>query len=211
MNTLVNFFLSLLLQYGYPIVVIVVGLGSLGLPIPVNSVLVAAGSLSFTGQFNLIHIVALATLTSITADLIIYALSQRVGIERVRKYLLKVGVNKRKLDAVDKVFDEYLGVGIFFSRWLITPFSLPMNVISGLKKYSLLRFIAYSIVGDVIWSGMYCLFGYFLSESWIWVLGYIRHGKYIMIAVFVIAFFMLVGVKLKRRQSRKKSKKKSNR
>src|SRR5262249_57803563 len=56
------------------------------------------------------------------------------------------------------------GLGIFFSRWLVTPLGPWLNLTSGIASYSWPRFVFWDALGNVIWVVLYVLLGYFFND-----------------------------------------------
>jgi membrane protein DedA with SNARE-associated domain len=50
-------------------------------------------------------------------------------------------------------------MGIFLSRWLITPAGPWVNLMSGASKYPWLRFVLWDVVGEVLWVVLYVYLG----------------------------------------------------
>ena len=77
MTSLLNYLLSFVLIYGYPVIAAVVLVGDLGIPLPVTSVLLTAGSLTVDGTLNMIILIPMVTIIVVIGDVIGYYIGKR--------------------------------------------------------------------------------------------------------------------------------------
>jgi membrane protein DedA with SNARE-associated domain len=55
-------------------------------------------------------------------------------------------------------------VGIFLSRWLLTPLGPLINLTSGMAAYPWPRFLLFAVAGEVLWVLLYVTLGQFFSD-----------------------------------------------
>ncbi len=199
MTQILHIFLTLLLLYGYPVVALIVFVGTLGIPLPVTSILLAAGSFSSEGILNGYVLVATITITAVIGDILGYFVGLKVGKERIELHGKRLGFTATRLLHVDVFFHKWGGGSIFISRWLITPLCVPINLIAGIEKYSFKKFLLYVISGELLWASMYTYLGYIFGANWQVLLDYISNAPLIFALLFTAFFLLFLAVRMKRR------------
>jgi membrane-associated protein len=158
-----DYLLATLGVYGVPVLFVALLVGSAGVPLPASLLLVAAGSFVEQGELELWPVLALSAAGAILGDQIGYALGRWGGRRLTRRLGRLVGGEKRIEDA-----EEWLrrreGVGVFLSRWLLTPLGPVVNLTSGATRYPWPRFILYDVLGEALWVALYVLLGRFFSD-----------------------------------------------
>ncbi|MEP7166585.1 MAG: DedA family protein [Candidatus Woesebacteria bacterium] len=192
MNQFLSAILTLLLVYGYPVVVIAVAAGSLGLPVPVTSILLAAGSFSADGSLNVITLIILITITAVIGDVFAYYVGQRIDVRTLEKHGHKFGLTRPILRGVDVFFRKWGTAGIFFSRWLVTPLGVPMNVLAGMKRYSMKKFMICSLVGECMWASIYVSLGFMFGANWQAILSYINNAPGVLALITLAGIFLFL-------------------
>ena len=177
MSSLLTLLLSLVVTYGYPIVIGVVILGEFGLPIPVSSILLAAGSLTVTGTFNIYYLLAIVITTVVLGDIAGYFVGRYIGKNMRKPHLVKAA----------KYLTHWGGWGVFFTRWLITPLGVPINLMAGIRKFPFRSFVWNVILGESLWATIYLYLGYLFGINWQALSNYLGNVPYIL-TFLVIAY-----------------------
>jgi len=155
--------LAALLVYGLPVLFGVILVASIGGPLPVSLVLVAAGSFVKQGEMNLASVIMVASGAAILGDNISYGLCRWGGRRLVDRITNKIG-GAEKIEKAEALSKRWGGAGIFFSRWLVTELGPWINITSGLTGYPWRRFILWDISGEVLWVVLYVMLGYVFSD-----------------------------------------------
>lgn len=199
MNHIVTALLSLILQYGYPIIFVVVLGGELGIPVPVSTLLLAAGSFTVDNTLNIFLLIPLVTVTAILGDSIGYFFGKRFGRYLITKYFHRLGFTEKKLAAID-VFLKKWGIWcIFLSRWLLTPLGVPVNIVAGIGNYPFLRFLLFVSIGEFLWSTLYIYLGYLFGANWQTLLTYMSNAPWIFVLVAVGLVSVFIATKMRKR------------
>lgn len=148
MTQILNFLLTSTLVYGYPLIFLLVVGSELGIPLPVSTILMAAGSFSINGVFNIYALIAVGALTSIVGDLCGYWIGKRFGY--------KFKLREIKINSLS----------VFLSRWLLLPLGVPINLISGLTNFSFSKFATMVVIGETLWATIYVYLGYLFGANW---------------------------------------------
>ena len=150
--------------YGYPVVVIVLAIGALGLPfLPTNLMLIAAGSLAHQGEMNLTLLWFLAMIGAMGGNLGGYALGRRGGPPVVEAITRRWG-GADKIARAELYTRSHGGIAVFLSRWLVAALGPWINLTCGLSGYPLTAFLLWATCGQAIWVSLYLGLGYAFSD-----------------------------------------------
>ena len=169
--------LTWLIVYGYPVLFLVVLAAALGLPIPANLLLLAAGGFVAEGELELLPTVLLVLSAALLGDGITFGLVRWAGAAAVHRHGQRVGLNPARLDAVRQRFGRWMGLSVFLTRWLVTPLSLPATVVAGVGQYPVSSFAASVVTGEALWTAGYVGLGYLFGESWSGILDTVQESK----------------------------------
>ena len=155
--------LAALYLYGLPVLFLVTTIASIGLPFPISLLLVAAGSFVEQGDMRLGPVIITASAAAVLGDNIGYFLARKKG----RRFILRIsrGVGgEARVKLAEKFSRRWGGVGIFFSRWLVTILGPWINFTSGIAHYSWRRFLFWDALGEVTWVSLYVGLGYAFND-----------------------------------------------
>ncbi len=200
MNSLLSFLLTLVLVYGYPIIVFLVLIGYSGLPIPAGEILLAAGSLSGVGySLNIYILIPIVTLTAILGDIIGYFLGLRFGYAVIR-LIFRNGLVAARMQEVEGFLKKWGGWCIILTRFLLTPLEVPVNLAAGTSKYPLKRFIVFATLGELIWTSLYVGLGYLFGANWLTLVDYVGDIPLLLALVVIGAGALIIALKIRRRR-----------
>jgi membrane-associated protein len=155
--------LGALSQYGLPVLFGVIVIATIGIPLPISMMLVAAGSFVELGEMKLWQVIIVASAGAVLGDQIGYALGRWGGhrvVERIKRRR-NAGV---KIAQAEAFAQRWGAAGIFFTRWLITPLGPWLNLTSGMAGYPWMRFFLWDVLGEVLWVILYVMLGKFFSD-----------------------------------------------
>ena len=155
--------LALLAQYGAQAVFAVSTIASIGVPLPVTLLLIVTGSLVAQGVMPLWGAIVLATAGSVIGDQIGYAIGRWGGGALVSRFAGLLGGLKR-ITAAEAHARRWGGLGVFLTRWLMTPLGSAVNLTSGIAEYSWPRFLLWDIAGETLGTGLYIVLGRIFSD-----------------------------------------------
>ena len=192
--------LTLLLNYGYPIVFGVVFIGYLGVPMPSETILLAAGSLSADGSLNFWILLTIVTLTAIIGDTIMYFVGKRFGYLVVNRLTNKMGLTHHRLEQADSFLQKWGIWCIFITRWLITPLGIPINIMAGLSKYNFKLFLISVALGELLWSSIFISLGYIFGANWQILLNYINDIPQLLTIIVIGIFLITLSLRVWKRK-----------
>ncbi len=155
--------LAAFLLYGLPVLFGVIVIASVGAPLPVSLLLVAAGSFVEQGELKLWQVIIVASTAAILGDQIGYGLARWGGRRLVSRITRKI-CGEAKIRKAEALAKRWGGPGIFFSRWLVTELGPWINVTSGLAGYPWRRFIIWDVLGEFLFVILYVMLGYIFSD-----------------------------------------------
>lgn len=190
---MLTFILSYLLIYTYVVLFAVVFLAAVALPLPTGTLMLATGAFAGQGFLDLRIAFAVAMVANVSGDLLGFFFARRFG-ERVLDLL------RRHPSVYEHALDRFLerspGLAIFLSRFAGTADPV-LNVLSGWAGVSVVRFLWYGVLGNIIAIGSVMYFGYLVGENWTAFVDIIRTSGYIVgVIVLLIGIVAVFGEKL---------------
>jgi len=137
---------------------IILFVASFGPPLPASMLLINAGALVQRGQLSFSLVVLVGVITAILGDLGAYHLARRVGEPVLR------GVGRHRHAPAEHVLLQRGALGLFLSRWLLTPVGPALNIVCGLTRYPFRRFGTLIALGQLVWVIGYVLLGRIFSS-----------------------------------------------
>ena len=142
--------LALVADYGVAIVFAVTFLSCLALPVPSSLLMLAAGGFAATGDLSLLAVFGGAFFGAIIGDNSGYWIAR--GFEGPLGRWLERHPKRATLRAKSHAFmTKWGGSSVFFSCWLVAPLGPYVNYVSGLTRFSWLRFAMWGIAGEIVW------------------------------------------------------------
>ncbi len=149
--------ISLIPTYGPWIIFGVVGFESAGVPLPGETILVAAALLAATtGQINIAVVVLAAATGAIVGDGLGYMAGRRLGLPFLRRYGRYIRLDEDRLLIGRYLFFRYGNAVVFFGRF-IAVLRMFTALLAGANSMPPRRFFFFNIAGGVCWA---CLFGF---------------------------------------------------
>jgi membrane protein DedA with SNARE-associated domain len=137
----------------YLIVGAIIGVESLGIPLPGEVVLVSAALFAAGGQASIWWVAIAGSLGAIVGDSIGYAIGRRGG----RDFLERLGrrfpkhLGPRQLARAERTFHRWGVMAIFFGRF-VALLRVLAGPISGALRIPYPKFLAANVAGGIIWA-----------------------------------------------------------
>jgi len=189
MNTILNMLLSSLLLYKYFAIFIVIFLAAVALPLPTDSMLLAAGALASQGYFSFSLALMVAVGANIAGDSFGYFIAKRYGRSALQMLHIRT---PSYIDRLEQYIREHPGPTIFFTRFFGTADPLG-NIFSGLSKVPFGVFLLYDIPGNFISNGGFLYAGYILGDNWKNFSKMVSTPVWVAIGGMIILIFILNG------------------
>lgn len=129
--------------------------------LPGDSLLFAAGTFTALGSFDLIWILLLLSVAAIAGDTVNYWIGHYAGpkvFTREKNRFFK----KEYLERTHRFYEKYGGKTIIIARFIpiirtFAPF------VAGIGSMTYRRFIAYNVIGGIVWVTAFILLGYYFG------------------------------------------------
>jgi membrane protein DedA with SNARE-associated domain len=181
----------LISSFGYFAVFVIIGLESVGIPLPGETILIAAATYAATtGHLNIWVVFVAAAAGAIIGDNIGYWIGNKGGYKLARKYGPKIRLDERKLKVGRYVFDRHGGKVVFFGRF-VSVLRTFAAFLAGTVRMSWPRFLAYNAMGGLVWAAIYA-FGFYAAGNTLKKLSGPFNYAAIGIAVVVVIVAFLV-------------------
>jgi membrane-associated protein len=156
-----DFLLTQVINYGAPILGLIVFIGAMGAPFPGTVLVIAAGAFSRQGllSWHITGLIALACV--ILGDSLSYSMGYYA-----REPVLRRFQGSGRWAQAESSFNRWGGMSVFWTRFLITAIAVPVNLIAGTSNFHFRRFILYDLLGESIWIFGYGGLGYLFGAQW---------------------------------------------
>jgi len=179
-----------LTDYGLLAVFVVVGIESIGVPVPGETMLIVAALYSgSTHKLSIVLIVAAAAAGAIVGDNIGYAVGRHGGWRLLKRYGHHVGVDERRLKLGRFLFLGHGGKVVFFGRF-VGILRTYAAALAGANHMPFRRFFAFNASGGIVWASIYG-FGYYFAAHVLKQLDTPITVAFIVLAVAAFAGFFV--------------------
>ena len=185
--------------YGILFLVIFMETGFVVTPfLPGDSLLFAAGTFAALGSLNPIYLFLLLSVAAILGDTVNYSIGHYIG---PRAFSGEIKFLKQEhLDKTQAFYEKHGGKTIILARFvpIIRTFA-PFVAGVGVMKYR--KFIAYNVVGGLIWVALFISMGYFFGN-----IPFVKKNfELVIFAIIAISFIPPVLEVLKARKEAKEA------
>ena len=155
---------GLVASYGYAGLLFLVGLESLGLPLPGETALVTAAALAALGHLSIYSVVATAVAAAILGDNGGYWIGRTGGVALVRRYGHFLHLNDTHLERARRFFERHGPKAVFFGRF-IALLRTWAALLAGAGRMSYGTFMLYNALGAVCWGVLFGTLGYVFGRN----------------------------------------------
>jgi len=156
--------LALIPQYGILLIALVTFLSCLAVPVPSSLLMVAGGAFAAAGDISLLATGGAAFVGAVIGDQVGFAIGRR-GSHLLERLNNKGGQRKILYDRAQGFTRKWGGIGVFLSRWLLSPLGPYVNFIGGASGLNWSVFTAYGVLGEAVWVTLYTGLGYVFSDQ----------------------------------------------
>jgi membrane protein DedA with SNARE-associated domain len=156
---------ELIAQHGYWIVAAAVGVESMGIPVPGETMLVtAAVHAGATHQLNIVMVMVSATVGAIVGDNLGFVIGRRFGYPLLLRHGHLLGITSSRIKFGQLMFLRHGGKVVFFGRFIAVLRAFAA-VLAGVNGMPWSRFLFFNASGAVAWAGGYGTVAYLLGEQ----------------------------------------------
>ncbi len=162
MNSLLAPLLSFLLLYKYWALFVAIFVAAFILPLPTNSLLLAAGAFASQGYFSFWISLTTAVVANCLGDSFGYFVAKKYGMRALKIMHIKTPSYFGRLE---KQIVNHTAPVVFLSRFFGTADSV-VNLLAGFIGIPFWKFIIYDFIGNLVSTGAVLYAGYFFGTNW---------------------------------------------
>jgi membrane protein DedA with SNARE-associated domain len=181
--------LHLIGRYGYLVVFFGVALEGAGVPLPGETVLIAAGVLVHRGVLDFGDTLFFGIFGAVVGSQIGYWVGRSGGRPFVLRWGRYVFITPERLGHAEAFFDRHGGSAVFLARFVVG-LRVFGALVAGITRMPLGRFALYSLLGGIVWVAAAVSLGYFLWAS----ISLVEHwvGRVSLLLVAALALVLLL-------------------
>ncbi len=188
-------------SYGYLAVGGLLFLEDFGVPVPGETILIAAAVYAGAGQLNIVMVVLVGFLAAVLGDNVGFAIGHFGGRALVLRFGRYVLLTEDRLDKAEGFFTRHGGKVVTIARF-IEGLRQANGIVAGLAKMPWRRFLLFNALGAAIWVGTWSAVGYLAGNHLDAIYAQVkRYELYLLIALAAVVV-ALVGRHLLRRRGR---------
>ncbi|MDR0359815.1 MAG: DedA family protein [bacterium] len=156
---------ELLASFGYWAVLLLVGIESMGIPVPGESTLIAAGLYAGATHHLQIGLVITAAATgAILGDNLGFVIGHWGGYRLLLRYGPYVHLDERRVKVARYLFLRHGGKVVFFGRF-VSILRAYAAFLAGTTRMSWPRFLFFNAAGGIVWAAGWGLAAYYLGRE----------------------------------------------
>jgi len=192
-------------HYGLWVVPLFVTIEDFGIPVPGETVLIAASVYAGAGRFNVVAVAIAGFVAAVIGDNVGFAIGHFGGRALVLRWGHYVFVTGERLDRAEGFFNRHGAWVITFARFIEGLRQLN-GIVAGISGMRWLRFLAFNALGAALWVGTWVSVGYLAGSQIGTIYSYItRYSYYALIALAVVMAGLIARHLRRRRRTRRQS------
>lgn len=194
----------LLDEWGYLAVGGLVFIEDFGVPVPGETVVIAAAVYAGAGKLNIFLVALFAMAAAVLGDNVGYAIGRYGGHRLVRRYGRYVLLTPSRVAKAEDFFTRHGGKVVTIARF-VDGLRQANGIIAGMAGMPWGRFLTYNVLGAALWVGAWVTLGGMAGQH-IDVLypAIERYEMYLLIAIVVLAAALLARHLHRRRAARRR-------
>lgn len=187
--------LSVIDGWGYPGIFALMLLENLFPPIPSEVIMPLAGYLVANGQLSLIPTILVGTAGSVIGTGFWYLVGMWIGAARLKRWAARFGrvmtLAPSDIDRAQAWFDRHGATAVLLGR-LLPAIRTLISVPAGIARMPAGRFLAFTILGSAVWTGVLTAAGMVLHANYTRVADVIDPLSKLIVAAVVLVYLYRV-------------------
>ncbi len=175
-----------LATYGYFAILVIVGMESAGVPMPGETVLVAAAILAGQGKLHIWGVIGAAAAGAILGDNCGYWVGREFGFPIAYRFGRFIRLDERRLKLGQYLFLKHGGTIVFFGRFVAVLRAFAA-FLAGVNHFNWERFFFFNAAGGIVWATIFGTGGFWLGRAFE---TYARPVGLAALACAVVALFL---------------------
>ena len=193
-----EFVLSVMNQYGYLGVFLMIAIENIFPPIPSEVILLFGGFMTTYTKLNIVVMVLAATAGSVVGAIALYYIGKIFNKERLKKLISgKLGkilrLKTSDIDKADEWFDTKGNKTVFFCRFVPLIRSL-ISIPAGMSEMPMPKFLLYTTIGSLIWNFVLILVGSLVGENWENIVSIFDTYSHIIVAILAVLVILAIVI-----------------
>jgi membrane protein DedA with SNARE-associated domain len=189
---------QLIATHGYWAIALIVGLESMGLPMPGETILVLAAIYAAADPaLNIWFVIAAATLGSIIGDNTGYWIGKHYAYRLLVRYGKHIGMSVARIKVGQYLFRQHGGKVVFFGRF-VALLRILAAFLAGMNNMPWRAFLIANAAGAVLWANAFGLGGFLFGK----ILLQLHHAIAIPVFVAALVTFFVIGLIVNRYEHR---------
>src|ERR1700737_2686820 len=185
---------SLLATYGYLAVFIFVGVESIGIPVPGETMLVTAAIYAgTTGRLSIVGVIIASSAGAIVGDNIGYVIGRTGGYRLLKRYGRYIRLDQNRLRLGQYLFHKHGSKAGVFGRF-VSVLRIFAAFLAGVNHMHWRRFLIFNAAGGIIWAKIHGVAAYLLGQQLLRLSGRVD----LALAIVGVAVIIAVIVFLRR-------------
>jgi membrane-associated protein len=155
---------------GYAVVFALIAIETMGIPVPGETALIAAGLLAHDGEMDIAPLVAIAAAAAILGDNVGFVIGRKLG----RRVFVAPGpLHSHRVAALDvgePFFARHGPKAVFLGRW-VAGLRIASAWLAGMNRMAWPRFLFWNALGGICWAASIGLGTYFVGHAFEEVIG----------------------------------------
>jgi membrane protein DedA with SNARE-associated domain len=152
-------------SYGYAVIILGIMLESMGMPLPGESLMIAAALYAATThQLNIFLLVPLAAAGAIAGDQVGYFIGRFIGYRLLAHWGQKLGLSNDRLELGRYLFRRYGGTVVFLGRFVAILRTF-VALLAGANRMPWHTFLIWNALGGIGWTSLYGFGAYLLGDA----------------------------------------------
>ena len=180
---------QLVAAHGYWAVALIVGLESMGIPLPGETILVLAAIYAAADpSLNIWVVIAAAAIGSILGDNLGYWIGKNYAYLLLLRYGKHIGLTQARIKVGQYLFRQHGGKVVFFGRF-VALLRILAAFLAGVNHMPWRSFLIANTAGAVLWAGTFGFGGYYFGK----LLLQLHHSVAVVVFVLALATFFTIG------------------
>lgn len=188
-------------HYGYLAVGALLFLEDFGVPVPGETILIAAAIYAGAGRLSIVGVITVGIIAAVLGDNVGYLIGRKAGRPAVLRWGKYILITDERLAKVESFFTRF-GARIVTVARFIEGLRQANGIVAGLVEMPWTTFITYNVLGAVLWVGTWSALGYFAGNHITTIYETAqRYSLYVGLAIVLVLAGLLVRAVLRRRHS----------
>jgi membrane protein DedA with SNARE-associated domain len=188
-------------HFGYWAVLLLVMIEDFGIPVPGETVLIAASVYAGAGRLNVVAVGVIGFVAAVIGDNIGFAIGHFGGRSLVLRWGRYVRLTEERLAKAEAFFDHH-GAWIITVARFIEGLRQANGIVAGTTGMRWLRFLAFNALGAALWVGTWVSLGYLAGSHISTIYHYITQYSYYLLIVLAVLLASYITWRVLRRSRR---------